>query len=41
MRWWERALDPSAIVIAGLERTGLATDVIRVSPERQASRAGA
>ena len=39
MRWWERALDPSAIVIAGLERVGLATDVVRVSPERQASRA--
>ena len=32
MRWWERALDPSAIVIAGLERVGLATDVVRVSP---------
>jgi stearoyl-CoA desaturase (delta-9 desaturase) len=41
MRWWERALDPSAIVIAGLERTGLATDVVRVSPERQATRASA
>ena len=41
MRWWERALDPSAIVIASLERVGLATDVVRVSPERQATRAAA
>ena len=41
MRWWERLLDPSAIVIAGLERVGLAKDVIRVTPERQATRAAA
>jgi stearoyl-CoA desaturase (Delta-9 desaturase) len=27
-------LDPSALVISGLERTGLAWDVVRVSPER-------
>ena len=30
-----RQLDPSAIVIAVLERTGLAWEVVRVSPERQ------
>ncbi len=30
-RW---QFDPSAIVIAGLEKTGLAWDVVRVSPER-------
>jgi len=28
-------LDPSALVICGLERVGLAWDVVRVSPERQ------
>jgi stearoyl-CoA desaturase (Delta-9 desaturase) len=33
-------LDPSAAVIRALERLGLAWDVVRVSPERQASRAG-
>ncbi len=38
-RW---QFDPSAIVIAGLEKAGLAWDVIRVSPERmQAKRAAA
>jgi len=31
-RW---QLDPSALVIGGLERCGLAWDVVRVSPERQ------
>jgi stearoyl-CoA desaturase (delta-9 desaturase) len=34
---WE--LDPSAIVINALERMGLAWDVVRVSPERQARKA--
>jgi stearoyl-CoA desaturase (delta-9 desaturase) len=33
LRRWE--LDPSALVIRGLEATGLAWDVVRVSPERQ------
>jgi stearoyl-CoA desaturase (delta-9 desaturase) len=37
MRLWE--VDPSALVILGLERTGLAWDVVRVSPERQARKA--
>jgi stearoyl-CoA desaturase (delta-9 desaturase) len=32
-------LDPSAVVIRLLERAGLVWDVVRVSPERQASRA--
>jgi stearoyl-CoA desaturase (delta-9 desaturase) len=38
LRWYERMLDPSAMVIAGLERTGLAWDVVRISDERQASK---
>ena len=35
-RW---QLDPAAMVIRGLEATGLAWDVVRVSPERQESKA--
>jgi stearoyl-CoA desaturase (delta-9 desaturase) len=33
LRWWQ--LDPSAWIIAGLERSGLIWDVVRVSPERE------
>jgi stearoyl-CoA desaturase (delta-9 desaturase) len=33
-----RQLDVSALVIAGLERVGLAWDVVRVTPERQAGK---
>jgi stearoyl-CoA desaturase (Delta-9 desaturase) len=33
MRWWE--FDPSRLVISGLERVGLAWDVVRITPERQ------
>jgi stearoyl-CoA desaturase (delta-9 desaturase) len=33
-----REFDPSAWVIRGLERVGLAWDVVRVSPERQAAK---
>jgi stearoyl-CoA desaturase (delta-9 desaturase) len=36
-----RQLDLSALVIRGLERLGLAWDVVRVSPERQAARLAA
>ena len=32
-------LDPSALAIRLLERTGLVWDVVRISPERQAGRA--
>jgi len=39
MRAWQ--LDPSAWVIWTLERTGLAWDVVRISPERQAARLAA
>jgi stearoyl-CoA desaturase (Delta-9 desaturase) len=34
--WWQ--LDPSAWLIAGLERVGLVWDVVRVSPERELSK---
>jgi stearoyl-CoA desaturase (Delta-9 desaturase) len=37
MRGWE--LDPSALVIRGLEKLGLAWDVVRIEPERQARKA--
>ncbi|HET8672870.1 MAG TPA: hypothetical protein VFL87_04480, partial [Thermoleophilaceae bacterium] len=37
LRWWE--IDPSALIISGLERLRLATNVVRISPERQAERA--
>jgi stearoyl-CoA desaturase (Delta-9 desaturase) len=36
LRRWE--IDPSALIIAGLERVGLARNVVRISPERQAQR---
>ena len=35
----ERVLDPSAWIIRGFERLGLAYDVVRISPERQARKA--
>jgi stearoyl-CoA desaturase (delta-9 desaturase) len=34
-----RQIDPSALVIRALERLGLVWDVVRISPERQESRA--
>ena len=37
MRRWQ--IDTSAMVIRALEKLGLAWDVVRVSPERQAKRA--
>jgi stearoyl-CoA desaturase (delta-9 desaturase) len=33
LRWWE--IDPSAAVIATLEKAGLAWNVVRITPERQ------
>jgi len=41
LRLWERALDPSAYVIKGMEKLGLARNVIRITPERQAQRQAA
>ena len=38
LRWYERALDPSALLIASLERLGLVWNVVRISPERQAAK---
>jgi len=37
LRRWE--LDPSALVITAMERLGLAWNVVRIAPERQAARA--
>ena len=37
LRWWE--VDLSAWVIRGLERLGLASDVVRVEPQRQRTKA--
>jgi len=37
LRWWE--LDPSGVIIAGMQRVGLAWNVVRISPERQRARA--
>jgi stearoyl-CoA desaturase (delta-9 desaturase) len=36
LRRWE--LDPSALVIRAMERAGLAWNVVRVAPERQAAK---
>ncbi len=37
LRWWQ--VDVSALVIKGLERVGLVWNVVRISPERQATKA--
>jgi stearoyl-CoA desaturase (delta-9 desaturase) len=39
LRWWE--IDVSGLVIGLLERLGLAWNVVRITPERQAQREGA
>jgi stearoyl-CoA desaturase (Delta-9 desaturase) len=33
LRWWE--LDPSGLIITGMQRLGLAWNVVRITPERQ------
>jgi len=35
LRFWERAADPTGMVILLLERVGLVWNVVRISPERQ------
>ena len=35
MKRWEFAMDPSAWVIRGMEKLGLARNVVRIAPERQ------
>jgi stearoyl-CoA desaturase (delta-9 desaturase) len=37
LRWFE--IDPSGLIIAGMQRIGLAWNVVRISPERQRARA--
>lgn len=37
LRWWE--VDPSGLIISGLQRVGLAWNVVRIAPERQRARA--
>ena len=39
LHWWE--VDLSGLLIGGLERLGLAWNVVRIAPERQAQRAAA
>jgi stearoyl-CoA desaturase (delta-9 desaturase) len=39
LRWWQ--LDPSAWLIAGLERVGLVWDVVYIAPERQLAKIAA
>ena len=36
LRWWE--IDPSGLIIAGMQRVGLAWNVVRISPDRQRAR---
>ena len=36
LKWWE--IDPSAIVIGMMRRMGLAWDVVKIAPERQAQK---
>ncbi|HWT91487.1 MAG TPA: acyl-CoA desaturase [Solirubrobacteraceae bacterium] len=38
MKRWEAAMDPSAWLIAGMEKVGLVWNVVRITPERQAQK---
>ena len=38
LRFWERASDPTGLLITLLERLGLVWSVVRISPERQAAK---
>jgi stearoyl-CoA desaturase (delta-9 desaturase) len=37
LRWWE--IDVSGLIIGGMQRLGLAWNVVRISPERQEAKA--
>ena len=39
LRWWE--VDPSGLIISGMERVGLAWNVVRIAPDRQQARLAA
>jgi stearoyl-CoA desaturase (Delta-9 desaturase) len=39
LRWWERMIDPTGIVIWLLEKLGVVWNVVRISPERQLAKA--
>jgi stearoyl-CoA desaturase (delta-9 desaturase) len=38
LKRWERALDPSAWLIRGMEKVGLVHNVVQITPERQAQK---
>jgi stearoyl-CoA desaturase (delta-9 desaturase) len=38
LRFWERATDPTGLLIVLLEKLGLVWNVVRISPERQAAK---
>jgi stearoyl-CoA desaturase (delta-9 desaturase) len=39
LRWYE--IDPSGLIILGMQRVGLAWNVVRITPERQLARQAA
>ena len=38
LTWSERLADPTGLIIAAMEKTGIVWNVVRISPERQASK---
>jgi stearoyl-CoA desaturase (delta-9 desaturase) len=38
LKRWEKAMDPSAVVIGAMEKLGLVWNVVRITPERQAEK---
>jgi stearoyl-CoA desaturase (delta-9 desaturase) len=39
LRWWELALDPGGLLIRSMEKVGLVWNVVKISPERQQTKA--